>query len=336
MEPKPKFSPNPRLKLMDQVRQVLRYHHYAMTTERTYCAWILRFIRYFHAKRHPREMGAPQIEAFLSHLASEAHVSVATQRQALNAIIFLYKHVLNKPIEAEIAPIRARRRPRLPVVMSKAETLAVLNQMSGPHLLMAELLYGAGLRLMECIRLRVNSIDLSRSMIYVRFGKGGKDRSVPLPLDLVDKINTQMAAVRKYHEMDLDEGFGEAWLPEAFGRKIGPAAKDLGWQYLFPAKKRSTDPRSGIERRHHVLESGLQKAVRSAVTRAGLTKRVTCHSFRHSYATHLLEDGVNIRLVQELMGHADVKTTEIYTHVMEKDVSAVHSPLDTLRRPSSS
>jgi integrase len=183
MEPKPKFTPNPKLKLMDQVRQVLRYHHYAMTTERTYCAWILRFIRYFHAKRHPREMGAPQIEAFLSHLASEVHVSVATQRQAHNAIIFLYKHVLNIPLEAEIAPIRARRRPRLPVVMSKAETLAVLNQMSGLHLLMAELLYGAGLRLMECVRLRVNSIDLSRSMIYVRFGKGSKDRSpITLPI----------------------------------------------------------------------------------------------------------------------------------------------------------
>ena len=327
----PKFKPDPSLKLMDQVRQVMRYHHYALTTEKTYCKWILRFIRYYDAKRHPRDMGAPEIEAFLSHLSTKVKVSASTQRQALNAIIFLYKSVLDIPIEASITPIRAKRRKRLPVVMSQSETRQVLNQMRGQHLLMAELLYGAGLRLMECVRLRTSSIDLQRSILYVRFGKGGKDRTVPLPASLDEKLKSQLEKVRHLHSADLDEGFGEACLPEAFARKIGSAAYDFGWQYLFPSKKRSIDPISGRERRYHVFRTGLQKAVRAAVKRAGLTKRITCHTFRHSYATHLLENGVNIRIVQELMGHADVKTTEIYTHVMQKDLSAVVSPLDTLR-----
>jgi site-specific recombinase XerD len=196
---------------------------------------------------------------------------------------------------------------------------------------MAELLYGVRLRLMACVRLRINSLDIKRFLIYVRFGKGGKDRGVPLPKSLIDKIRTQMDTVQRFHAVDLEIGFGEAWLPEGFAKKIGPAARDLGWQYLFPAKNRSIDPRSGRERRHHVLSSGLQKAVRAAVRRAGLTKRVPCHTFRHSYATHLLENGANIGLFQELMDHADVKTTEIYTHVMQKNLNAVESPLDTLR-----
>lgn len=331
MEPTSKFTPDPNLKLMDQVRQVLRYHHYAFTTERTYCKWILRFIRYFGAKRHPREMGCSDIEAFLSSLASQAKVSAATQRQALNAIVFLYKHVLDVQLADKITPVRAKKRKRLPVVMSKTETRAVLDRMSGPHLMMAELMYGAGLRLMECVRLRVNAIDLSQRLIYIRFGKGGKDRTVPLPESLYQRFESQIEIVRRYHEHDSADGFGAAWLPVGFARKIGPASKALGWQYLFPSKKRSIDPRGGEERRHHVLASGLQKAVRTAIKRTGLTKRVTCHTFRHSYATHLLENGVNIRVVQELMGHADVKTTEIYTHVMQKDISAVTSPLDTLR-----
>jgi integron integrase len=220
------------------------------------------------------------------------------------------------------------------MVMSPDETRSVLNQMQGQHLLMAELLYGAGLRLMECVRLRVNSIDMDRLLIYVRFGKGGKDRGVPLPRTLVERLGAQLDSVQRIHATDLDEGFGEAWLPEGFAKKIGTADRDLGWQYLFPAKTRSIDPRSGKERRHHVLASGLQKAVRAAVRRSGLTKRVTCHTFRHSYATHLLENGANIRIVQELMGHADVKTTEIYTHVMQKNLTAVASPLDTLRAES--
>jgi integron integrase len=280
-------------------------------------------------------MGAPEIEAFLSHLSTSVKVAAATQRQALNALIFLYNSVLDIPIESSITPIRAKRRRRLPVVMSKAETRSVLSQMSGQHLLMAEFLYGAGLRLMECVRLRANSIDLQRNLIYVRFGKGGKDRTVPLPGSLIDKCKLQLEKARQYHSEDLTEGFGEACLPEAFLRKIGTAGYDFGWQYLFPSKKRSIDPISGKVRRHHVFRTGLQKAVRTAVKRAGLTKRITCHTFRHSFATHLLENGVNIRVVQELMGHADVKTTEVYTHVMRKDISVVQSPLDTLRKSTS-
>lgn len=334
MENPPKFTPDPDLKLMDQVRQVLRYHHYAITTERTYCKWILRFIRYYGGKRHPCELGAAEIEGFLSHLASAERVSAATQRQALNALIFLYKLVLHMDIQEQISPIKSKRRAKLPVVMSVDEVEAVLSRMQGQHLLMAELLYGAGLRLMECVRLRVNSIDMDRGLIYVRLGEGGKDRSVALPEVISTKVRAQLDAVERIHAADLKDGFGEAWLPEAFGRKIGPAARDLGWQYLFPSKKRSIDPRSGKERRHHVLASGLQKAVRNAAKRAGLAKTVTCHTFRHSYATHLLENGVNIRIVQELMGHADVKTTEIYTHVMKKDVKAAISPLDSLRNAS--
>lgn len=331
MKNKPKFTPDPKLKLMDQVRQVLRYHHYALTTEQTYTQWIVRFIRYFNANQHPRDMGVQEIEAFLSHLATTEQVSAATQRQALNAIIFLYKHVLDMELHDAISPIRAKRRPRLPVVMSQTETQAVLGQMQGLHLLMAELLYGAGLRLMECVRLRVNSLDMDRGLIYVRFGKGNKDRSVPLPKSLFGKLQHQIDAVKQIHAADLADGYGEAWLPAGFARKIGSAAKDFGWQYLFPAKKRSIDPRSGKMYRHHVLSSGLQKSVRVAVRRTGLAKRVTCHTFRHSYATHLLENGVNIRVVQELMGHADVKTTEIYTHVMQKNLSSVESPLDQLQ-----
>ena len=331
MKNKPKFTPDPSLKLMDQVRQVLRYHHYALTTERTYSQWIVRYIKHFNSRLHPRDMGVKEIQSYLSHLASTEQVSAATQRQALNAIIFLYKHVLDIELADAISPVRAKRRPRLPVVMSQAETHAVLSQMQGLHLLMAELLYGAGLRLMECVRLRVNSIDIDRGLIYVRFGKGDKDRSVPIPKSVISKLKRQTTVVKKFHESDLTDGYGAAWLPAGFARKIGSAAKDFGWQYLFPAKKRSIDPQSGKTYRHHVLSSGLQKSVRAAVRRAGLTKRVTCHTFRHSYATHLLENGVNIRVVQELMGHADVKTTEIYTHVMQKNLSSVESPLDQLQ-----
>jgi integrase len=235
---------------MDQVRQVLRYHHYAFNTEKTYCIWILRFIRHFGVNRHPRELGAREVETFLSHLATTDKVSASTQRQALNAIIFLYKHVLHIEMDDQIAPLRAKRRPRLPVVMSVGETRSVLNQMQGQHLLMAELLYGAGLRLMECIRLRVNTIDIERGMIYVRLGKGGKDRGVPLPKSIVDKLRIQLARVQAIHAEDIAAGFGEAWLPEGFAKKIGSSARDLGWRYLFsgqdpqhrPAQRKGASP----------------------------------------------------------------------------------------------
>lgn len=315
---------------MEQVRQVLRYHHYAYRTETTYCYWIVRYIRFFNAKRHPKDMGKLEIEAFLSHLAVEGKVAASTQRQALNAIIFLYKHVLDQPVEELIEHIRAQKQRRPPVVMSQAEVQRVLTQMSGVHLLMAQLLYGGGLRLMESVRLRVQDLDFERNLIYVRDGKGGKDRTTIFPATIKSGLQAHMTKVKQLHDQDLDEGYGNVYLPNALDKKYPHASKEFGWQYVFPSKQLSTDPRSGIMRRHHVLESGLQKAVKIAVTRAQIHKRVGCHTFRHSFATHLLENGVNIRVVQELMGHADVKTTEIYTHVMAKDINAVASPLDCL------
>ena len=331
MENKRKFRPDPSLKLMDQVRQVLRYHHYAYRTEQTYCDWIVRYIKYFGAKKHPQDMGKTEIDAYLSHLATERKVSASTQRQALNAIIFLYRRVLDQPMIEQIEPTRAKRKPRLPVVMTKNEVRGVLAQMKGIHLLMAKILYGAGLRLMECIRLRVQDLDFERNLIYVRSAKGNKDRTTLFPRSIQLEMRRQLEKVKRSHNEDLAQGYGGVYLPEDLARKYPHAAQELRWQYMFPAKKRSVDPRTGVERRHHVLESGLQKAVKVAVDRAGITKRVGCHTFRHCFATHLLENGVNIRVVQELMGHADVKTTEIYTHVMEKNISAVLSPLDDLQ-----
>ena len=329
MENKPKFKPDPNLRLMDQVRQVLRYHHYSYRTEQTYTEWIIRFIKFHGSRKHPMKMGKPEIEAFLSHLATNRRVAASTQRQALNALIFLYRHVLDKPIEDKIAPVKAKSRRRPPVVLTKNEVRQVFNQMRGTHLLMAKIMYGGGLRLMECLRLRVMDLDFAKAQVYVR-GKGGKDRLTILPPSINKELEKHLSRIKKLHEADLDAGHGKVYLPEALARKYRNAAREYRWQYVFPAKKLSKDPRSDVFRRHHVLESGLQKAVKVAVDRAGITKRVSTHIFRHSFATHLLEDGVNIRIVQELMGHADVKTTEIYTHVMEKDLQTVRSPLETL------
>ncbi len=293
----------------------------------------MRYIRYHGGKTHPRNMGKKEIEAFLSQLAVQQKVAASTQRQALNAIVFLYKKVLDIPVDENLEPVRAKRHPRPPVVMAQSEVANVFVHMQRLHLLMAKLLYGSGLRLMECVRLRVRDLDFERKLIYVRAAKGGKDRTTLFPESLHPLMKRQVEAVEKLHQEDLADGYGEVYLPGALARKYPNAAKSFGWQYVFPSKKRSTDPRSGKTRRHHVLESGLQKSVKTAVGKAGLTKPVGCHTFRHCFATHLLENGVNIRVVQELMGHADVKTTEIYTHVMEKDISVVRSPLETLTRP---
>jgi integron integrase len=330
MENKPKFKPDRNLKLMDQVRQVLRYYHYAYRTEQTYGDWILRFIKFHGGKTHPKEMGKTEIESFLSHLATQGKVAAATQRQALNAIVFLYRDVLLQPIEGDIAPIRAKRHPRVPVVLTQTEVKRVLSFMSRTHLLMAKMLYGCGLRLMECVRLRVQDLDFSRGLVYVRDGKGGKDRVSLFPKALQVELQLHLDKVKALHEQDLAEGHGEVHLPDALARKYPKAGRDFRWQYVFPSKNLSSDPRSDRVRRHHVMESGLQKAVKLAVERAGITKRVGCHTFRHCFATHLLENGVNIRQVQELMGHADLKTTEIYTHVMETNLAALASPLDRL------
>ena len=317
---------------MDQVRQVLRYHHYAYRTEQTYCDGITRYIRYHGSRIHPRDMGKREIEAFLSHLVVRQNVAASTQHKALNAIIFLYRNVLDIPVDENLDFVRAKRHSRPPVVMSQKEVsmVLVLERMQGLHLLMAKLLYSGGLRLMECIRLRVRDLDFERKLIYVRGAKGGKDRTTLFSDSLHSPMKRQIEVVTKLHTRDLENGYGDVYMPNALARKYPRAFKSLGWQYVFPAKNRSKDPRTGIIRRHHVLESGLQKAVKLAVSKAGIVTPVTCHTFRHSFATHLLENGVNIRVVQELMGHADVKTTEIYTHVMEKDISAVKSPLDGL------
>lgn len=330
MENKKKFTPNPDLRLMDQVRQVLRYHHYSLSTEKTYCEWIVRFIKFYDCKMHPSKMNKREIEDFLSHLATHLKVSASTQRQALNAIVFLYRNVLDIDISEDIEHAKARSHTRPPVVMTKNEVRSVLKNMSGTHLLMAKLLYGCGLRLMECVRLRVLDVDFERDLIYIRGAKGGKDRKVNLPLNIKDELKTHIDMVKNLHEKDMMEGHGEVYIPEALSRKYPNARYEFRWKYVFPSKNPAPDPRTGVIRRHHVIESGLQKAVKTAVDKAGITKRVTCHTFRHSFATHLLENGVNIRVVQELMGHSNVKTTEIYTHVMEKDISRALSPIDSL------
>ncbi len=329
MENKPRFHPNPKLKLMEQVREVLRYHHYAYRTEQTYCQWIMRFIRFFGGKTHPRNLGVRDVERFLSDLAVKREVSSSTQRQALNAIVFLYREVLGKPLDGKIAHIRAKKKTKIVTVLGKEEVSLFFRHIDGTHALMAKLLYGSGLRLMECVRLRIKDIDFDRKRLKI-LGKGDKWRSTILAPPVIPALHAHVERVKALHHADLEAGFGEVYLPPALARKYTHAARETMWQYLFPSKKRSIDPRSNKERRHHVLESGLQKAVKLAAKRAGIDKRVTCHTLRHSFATTMLENGVNIRVLQELMGHADVKTTEMYTHVMDKDISRLTSPLEGL------
>ncbi|HHD63531.1 MAG TPA: integron integrase, partial [Desulfobulbaceae bacterium] len=272
---------------------------------------------------------AGDIERFLTYLAVKQAVAASTQRQALNAIVFLYREVLDKPLEGKIAHIRAKRKPKTVTVLGSEEVTRFFRQMQGTHALMAKLLYGSGLRLMECVRLRIKDVDFDRKRVKI-FGKGSKWRSTILAPQVIPSLQEHMERVKALHHADLEEGFGEVYIPPALARKYKHAARETSWQYLFPSKKRSIDPRSGMERRHHVLESGLQKAVKLAAKRAGIDKRVTCHTLRHSFATTMLEKGVNIRVLQDLMGHADVKTTEMYTHVMDKDISRLISPLEGL------
>jgi len=330
MENKPIFRPKQDAKLMDQVREVLRYNHYAFRTEKTYSSWILRYIHFYGGKTHPKDLNETHVERFLSHLTSKRGVSASTQRQALNAIVFLYRHVLNQPLDDKIAPIRSKKQQRPPVVLTQQEVAHLLSKMDGTHLLMAKILYGSGLRLMECIRLRIKDIDLGQKLVFVRDGKGGKDRTSILPQHIVSELKCHIDKVVTLHRKDLEDGFGAVYMPESLARKYPNAPRETGWQYLFPSKKRSIDPRSGQERRHHILESGLQKAVKLAAVKAGIYKRAGCHTLRHSFATHMLENGLNIRKLQQLMGHADVKTTEIYTHVMDRDIASLKSPLDKL------
>jgi integron integrase len=327
----PTLSPNPGLTRMDQVREALRSYHDAYRTEQAYGHWIRRSSHSFGGKTHPNRLGATDVERVLSHLATEGQVSASTQRQALNALVFLYRDVLHKPLESAIAPVRSKRHQRPPTVLTQAEVQRLLTVMTGRHALMARLLYGGGLRLLECIRLRIQDVDFGQGLIFVRGGKGGKDRTTILPRNLREALQADIEAVNALHHQDLEEGFGDVYLPEALARTYPKAARETGWHWVFPARARSLDPRSGRELRHHVLESGLQKAVKRAAAQAGLDKKVGCQTLRHSFATHMLEHGVNIRVLQDLLGHADVKTTEIYTHVMARDIRQLQSPLDRLQ-----
>jgi integron integrase len=314
-------------KLLDQVRDIIRRKHFSLRTERIYCDWIRRFILY-HRKRHPQEMGETEITEFLTHLARDGLVAASTQNQALSSILFLYREVLNQHIGWLDRVERAKRPARLPAVLTRDEARRVFLNLHGRHRLMAGLLYGSGLRLMECVRLRVKDVDFGYLRITVREGKGGKDRVTMLPVNLAKALERELGKVRAQHEEDVERGFGEVFLPNAIARKFPNAAREWGWQYVFPSSRLSIDPRTGQRRRHHTDESVLQTAVKKAVRAAGITKAATCHTLRHSFATHLLENGYDIRTVQELLGHKDVSTTMIYTHVLNKPGIGVKSPLD--------
>ncbi|HKP48126.1 MAG TPA: integron integrase [Pyrinomonadaceae bacterium] len=316
-----------RKKLLEQVRDIARFRHLSLRTEETYRNWIKRYIL-FHGKQHPRDLDAEAVRAFLTHLAVNDHVSASTQNQAFNALLFLYKQVL-QVTDLDISGVeRARHSRRLPVVFTKEESAAVLAKLTGARRLIATLLYGSGLRLMEAVRLRVKDLDFSRDEITVRDGKGEKDRVTMLPRVVKPRLMLQIEGVQKVHKHDLRCGHGAVHLPYALERKYPNAATDFAWQYVFPAEKLSIDPRSGRTGRHHLSEQTVQRAVKSALRTAGVRKNGSCHSFRHSFATHLLEDGYDIRTVQELLGHKDVRTTMIYTHVLNKGGRGVRSPLD--------
>jgi len=314
-------------KLLDQVRNAIRVKHYSLRTEEAYVHWAKAYI-FFHHKRHPEQMGEREISQFLTHLAVDKNVAASTQNQALSALLFLYREVLQRPLDKRIQAKRAKRPARLPVVFSKEEVRAILAQLEGTPWLMASLLYGSGLRLMECLRLRVKDVDFGYQQLVVRDGKGHKDRVTPLAHTLKEPLQRHLIRVKTLHEQDLKEGFGQVYLPFALARKYPSAQRAWGWQYVFPSSKRSTDPRSGKLRRHHLSESVLQRAVKGALRKTGIAKQGSCHTLRHSFATHLLEAGYDIRTVQELLGHKDVSTTMIYTHVTRKGGQGVRSPLD--------
>jgi integron integrase len=317
----------PSKKLLDQVRDVIRLKHYSYHTEKQYIDWIRRFIL-FNNKQHPKNLGRPHVEAFLTNLAVEGQVAASTQNQALNALLFLYNTVLEMPLDGNVNAVRAKRPKRLPTVLTKEETLLLLDCLSGTYRLMAQLLYGSGLRVSECVRLRVKDVDTSTKQIIVRCGKGDKDRITVLPESLLPSLHAHLRRIKRTHDRDLANDLGLVYLPPSLDRKYPHAGREWIWQYVFPAKRPSIDPRTGIKRRHHLHPSTLQKAVRKAAKLARIPKHVTCHSLRHSFATHLLENGYDIRTVQDLLGHKDVRTTMVYTHVLNRGGFAVRSPLD--------
>jgi integron integrase len=315
--------------LLDRVRTAVRVRHYSIRTENAYVHWISRFVR-FHHFRHPRDMGENEISAFLNHLAEDGRVASSTQNQALCALVFMYRNVIRKDLGDFEGLVWAKRPSRIPVVFTKNEVRAVMRNLDGAYRTMAMLLYGSGLRLMECLRLRVKDLDFNYHQIIIRDAKGAKDRIVPLPLSLSGALMGHLEQRRKIHEKDMKDGLSGVYLPDALEKKYKNASMEWGWQYVFPAWSISEDPRSGIRRRHHLYASVLQKAVKNAIRKARIVKHAGCHTLRHSFATHLLEDGYDIRTVQELLGHSDVKTTMIYTHVLNMGGLAVKSPADSL------
>ncbi len=317
----------PAKKLLDQVREVIQLKHYSRKTEKSYVGWIKRFIL-FHSKRHPREMGKAEIEAYLTYLAQDRKVAAATQNQAFNAILFLYRNVLQVELDGAIDAVRARRPARLPTVLTREEVHPVIAAMSGQPQLVVQLLYGCGLRLMEGLRLRVKDIDFGLNQLVIRDAKGMKDRVTMLPQLLRDSLQNQLLRSRLIHEKDLARGYGRVALPYALAHKYPGADWEWSWQYVFPATRLYRESETGTVRRHHLHETGVQKALRVAARMAGIAKPIHCHTFRHSFATHLLEAGYDIRTVQELLGHNDVSTTMIYTHVLNRGGLAVRSPLD--------
>lgn len=318
-------EPQP-VKLLDLLRDSMRRRHYSIRTEQAYVDWIRRFIL-FHNKRHPAQMGTREVEAFLNYLAVKRNVASSTQNQALCALLFLYRAILHRELD-DLRNVRARRSDRLPTVLTRSEVMRLINAMSGETQLATKLLYGSGLRLLECLRLRVQDIDFEQRCIYVREGKGAKDRITVLPQNVMAPLREHLDRVRQLHNNDLSDGFGAVYMPHALAEKFPGANREWRWQYVFPAAGLSVDPRSGAKRRHHMSESWMQKAVKVATRIARIHKTVGCHTFRHSFATHLLEAGYDIRTVQEMLGHKDVKTTMIYTHVLKQGGFAVRSPLD--------
>ena len=325
----PEAQTQQKPKLLDQLRSAIRARHYSIRTEEAYVQWIKRYIL-FHNKRHPKDMGAPEINAFLSHLAVNNNVAASTQNLALCAILFLYKQVLDQDPGRLEGVVRAKKPVRLPVVFTVEAVHEILVRLQGTVWLMASLLYGSGLRLMECTRLRVKDIDFQYRQLVVRDGKGQKDRVTMLPSRVIEPLKQHLDRVRTIHEEDLGAGLGAVYLPFALEKKYPDAAIEWGWQYVFPASKISIDPRSGRKRRHHIDETILQKAVKAAIRQAGIAKQGSCHSLRHSFATHLLQSGYDIRTVQELLGHSDVNITMVYTHVLNRGGKGVSSPLDEL------
>jgi integron integrase len=322
------LDPN-RPRLLDQVRARIRFRHYSIRTEEAYVDWVRRYIR-FHGNRHPSQLSASDLETFLTHLATDREVAASTQNQAQSALLFLYREVLSIDLPWLDGVVRAKTPSRLPVVITQAETSRLLAALHGTHRLVGELLYGTGMRIMEALRLRVKDVDFGRGEILIRNGKGAKDRVTMLPNRIFGRLRDQVSDARELHLIDVHAGFGAVWMPVALARKYPTAAHEWAWQYVFPADRRSVDPRTGVTRRHHVSDQSFQRAMREAVRATGIAKPATPHTLRHSFATHLLETGSDIRTVQELLGHSDVSTTMIYTHVLNRGGRGVVSPLDRL------